>query len=790
MLRSEVADPIQTRLDAQDMLDRQVVDYNILTKEDLAEAGVERPGDFFKEDGTPKANIKNIDADARDWLVSQGKLQTEIRTPTGDETYLHRLWDFTAIREEPDLFEAKIASYFYGKAKESIRGKTIGKVEARIETLETDLKILEAKVAKSKKKGKVVERTYAERQAELDKLKAKRKALKEAGDEEGAKAIKTPKRTDAQRAYDTRQEIKHFDEVELPNAQRAYDADIVVAKRQADNMAMDVRMKIEGEEYNPSMGADRSVYEVGPLKARTLAIPTEVISDFVENDIEKIMQQYVRGINPQLHFKETFDPASPSSVKVGRDPQKAGVTAFEAKMNDVQMEYEAKAKEATASGNKKEATKIRKEWTAVKRDMEAMQEVLFNKYKLPDNPSGFWHKARARLKEFNMMTMLGMMTISAIPDVGNYIARRGMKSFARDMTRLATNMKALKLSAQMNRRMGLSSDLMNSSRVEKMYAMDDQFAPISKTTTGGKILRGWKNTQNTFTQATGMPLWNNMWKNMAATSYIDDIAIDAMKLRDGTLSQHSIEAYARGGLGIDELTKIGKQLNKERDMIDGVWVPDIDAWTDQNIATAFKAAVRKEVDMTIVTPGKGDMPLNSRGETGKLIFQFKSFAMSANNRILLASLDDMTSDKVAGMMAMVALGYTSYAARQTLKGKEVKTDYDTFVREGLDRSGMLSIWGEANAMASKATSGEADMFRLLGADKATLTRYASRNMLSTVMGVSAGRVQDLGQLTSAIASGDFKESDIRAIRRTMIMNNLWFTHRGFTEIEKSLGGSK
>ena len=222
--------------------------------------------------------------------------------------------------------------------------------------------------------------------------------------------------------------------------------------------------------------------------------------------------------------------------------------------------------------------------------------------------------------------------------------------------------------------------------------------------------------------------------------------------------------------------------------MDDVWVPQIDEWADQQLAERFKAAVRKEVDMTVVTPGKGDLPLASRSEVGKLVFQFKSFAMSANNRILLAGLDDFTASRVAGTLAMITLGYTSYAARETLKGKEVKADYDTFIREGIDRSGLLAYWGELNAMVSKATAGEGDLYRLLGADKGELSRYASRNLLGATLGVSAGRVSDLGQITSGISSGDFTESDIRAIRRTIIFNNLWATHRGFTEIEKAVGG--
>ena len=777
MLRSEVAEPIQTRLDTQDMLDRRVNNWDDLTADDLVDlVEPDLIPQFFKQDGMPKANIKSIPADARDILVQTGKLQTEIRQPSGDKSYLHRLWDFAAVQERPNVFEKRVGDYFYEQAEREIRARTVQKAEKLIVAKEQAAVVAETKAAKAKRKPEVIERTHKEFKAHVEAQKA-------AGE-------KITRRSNAQIAHDLRQEISHLREIELPAAKRNYDAQLVTARSEATNAAREVRAKIEGSQYNPSMGAERATFSVGPLKARTLNIPSHIIDDFLENDIEKVIGHYVRDVNAPLHFKETFDPSAVGSVKVGKEPQLTGSQAFTDRMADVERMYDDMVQAEFAKGDTKAAQKIRKEWKSVKEDMGAMHESLFNRYKLPDNPDGFWHKARQRLKEFNVMTMLGMVTISSVPDIGNYIARRGLVAFTRDMGRLATNMKAMKLSSQMNKKLGISADLMNSGRLEKLYLLDDYQPPISKETMGGKVLNGWQNTRQVFTKATGMPYWNNFWKSMTATSYIDDIAVDSMKAVRGELSDHAIEQYARGGISLKDLQAVSRNLKESRDMVDGVWVPQIDEWADQALADRFKAAVRKEVDMTVVTPGKGDLPLMSKSEVGKLVFQFKSFAMSANNRILMAGLDDFTANRVAGTMAMVLLGYTSYASRETLKGKEVKTDYDTFIREGIDRSGLLAYWGDLNGMVSKATAGEADMFRALGADKGQLSRYASRNLLGSVMGVSAGRVSDLGQITGAIASGDFRESDIRAVRRAIIFNNLWATHRGFSEIEKAVGGSK
>jgi len=242
-------------------------------------------------------------------------------------------------------------------------------------------------------------------------------------------------------------------------------------------------------------------------------------------------------------------------------------------------------------------------------------------------------------------------------------------------------------------------------------------------------------------------------------------------------------------LSNDDMKAIAKELKSQKEWkVDGVLVANPDEWADQALAARYKNAIHKEVDTTIVTPGKGDLPLVSRGEIGRLVIQFKSFALSANNRVLLATLDDFSAQKMVGILSMVALGGVAQVARDAFKGKPTNFEPEELLKNAIDRSGLLAYWGDMNAMAEKATRGKISMYKALGLEGQPLDRYASRNLLGSILGPSAGRISDIGQITGAISNGEWMESDARAMRRMMLYNNLFWAHRAFNKIEEATGG--
>jgi hypothetical protein len=772
-LRKDVLRPIEDRLAAQDLLPREISVTGTITREDLVDfVEPEELDALFKKDGTPKANfVRKLDDTTKAELVKQGKLSTDIKIPVGDESYLHRMWDHTRITADQGLsFRKKVADWIEQEALKAKRDDLMGDTLDDIVEIDAAIKAKEEKIAKSKakNKGRVKDETPEQAQARREATEKARLA------HEGEEPFKAPKRTDVQILNDMKAKKADL-EVRLERKRQEFENSKNAIWKSSREAAKQIYNDVIGTTYSPSTGADTKVHKVGPLKLRTLDIPSEIIEEFLINDVDQVINHYVRSISPQLHIKERFEPEAVDSVKLGLAAQSEGGQALERHIAEVNSMYEAEINNLSNRGNIKEAKKAEKERRVVIEDLEAMRDQLFNRYKMPVNPDNWWVKAAARLREFNVLTMLGGVTVSSIPDLGNYIARRGMMTMSRDIMRWTTSFKEMKLAARTLEKYGIAGDIENAGRLEKMYLMDNEMPSSSPL---------WNNTRKVFSKATLMPYWNNGLKTMAAVSFTDDLVVDALKAASGKLSRKQIEAYARGGISLANLKKMAAEMTPDQ-KIGNIHVPDYDKWLDQNLAEVIKAAIKKEVDTVVITPGKGDLPLWTKGEVGKTVAQFKSFAFAANQRLLMANLDDFNANKMAGLIASITLGYVSYAAKQTLKGEDFETDYDAFIREGLDRSGQLAFWGDLNGMISKATQGEVDLHRLLGADAQVMSRYASRNMLGTLLGISAGRVGDISQFIGAISKGEFSESDIRAVRRAIIFNNLWATHYGFSQLEKS-----
>src|SRR5690606_21488882 len=93
-----------------------------------------------------------------------------------------------------------------------------------------------------------------------------------------------------------------------------------------------------------------------------------------------------------------------------------------------------------------------------------------------------------------------------------------------------------------------------------------------------------------------------------------------------------IERLAMSGIDPEMAGRIAEQFRQFGSRDGALAIPNSERWTDRQAVTAFRAAVSKEVDRIIVTPGVGDRPLWMSTEAGKMIGQFKSFSLASAQR--------------------------------------------------------------------------------------------------------------------------------------------------------------
>jgi len=191
----------------------------------------------------------------------------------------------------------------------------------------------------------------------------------------------------------------------------------------------------------------------------------------------------------------------------------------------------------------------------------------------------------------------------------------------------------------------------------------------------------------------------------------------------------------------------------------------------------FRAAIARETDKIIVTPGIGDRPLMmsqllGSPELAQLVFQFRGFAFASAQRVAIAGLQQRDAAVLNGFLLSVGLGMLSYFIRVPLSGYEFSDDPRVWVAEGVDRSGVMGWLFDVNNIAEKATRGQVGVNALVGGPQ--MTRYASRNVWGAILGPTMGTGDDLFRVTGGLATGEWNEGDTRALRRLVPYQNLFY----------------
>jgi len=141
---------------------------------------------------------------------------------------------------------------------------------------------------------------------------------------------------------------------------------------------------------------------------------------------------------------------------------------------------------------------------------------------------------------------------------------------------------------------------------------------------------------------------------------------------------------------------------------------------------------------------------------------------------------------ISGIATMVSFGAASYILRQKLAGREVDTSPQALLAEGIDRSGVLAWLMDGNNIIEKMTRGRVGMSALLG--KAPQSRYASRGVAGSLGGVSVDTLDKIFQITGSVSQGDISKSDVKAMRRLLPMQNIFYLGWLFDSMEDELNG--
>lgn len=524
-------------------------------------------------------------------------------------------------------------------------------------------------------------------------------------------------------------------------------------------------LRIEGKNKGPQKVGAR-----GAAKGRVWTIRDDKVKDFVVKDIRAIVESHIRTMAPDAEIMAKFGT-------LDIDPLKKAVQEDFNRLRGGRVK-DKKTGESRKLNNK-ELAKLDKQLTRDINNITAMHEKLRGTFAQPDDYSAPQYVLERFALGWNFVRLLGDVVASSMPDIMRPVMVHGIeRTYGKLFKTLISDVKGLKMASKDAEEMGLALDITTAMTTLRRMNMDEHVPATgriddftNKVTSFGALAFGmnhWTAMMKTFT---GVMTQNRMIDGIIGLSQGKDIGIKEIK----NLASHGIDP--------DMAARIAKQFKKHGEKRQVLNVPNAREWDDAQARNLFRAAVRKQVDEIIVTPGL-DRSLWMSRPGWRTIGQFKSFSFASNQRVLMAGLQQGDANYFMGLASMIMVGSLVYAYKTWSAGKEISDDPRKWIIEGIDRSGVTGIGMDVNNIVEKMTGGNIGINAFAGGEP--MSRYASRNLAGTLLGPSFGMAQDIFGTTAAIGRGEFAPSDVHAMRRLMPLQNAPITRGIFDEIEEGM----
>lgn len=510
----------------------------------------------------------------------------------------------------------------------------------------------------------------------------------------------------------------------------------------------------------------------GPLKERLLRIESKKIQEFLNTDIEEVLRAQVRTMSADIELTKKFgSPDMAEQIRKINDEANRKIARVDGMLgkDGKPVRPEVKAKERA---------RLEKARKAAVRDIEGMRDRIRGQYALPSNPDGIVLRAGRVARNLNYMRLLGGMTLSAFPDMAGIVFKHGLTSTFRDgFLPLVSNLKAVRMAGKEVKAAGTALDMILDSRAMSMAEIGDDFGR------GSKFERAVKSAGTRFGVVSLMAPWNAAMKQFGGMIVMTNMLQASEAIAKGSATAKQIRKLGAGGINTDLAERIHKQFQKYGEIQNGVYLAKAADWDDKLAREAFRAAVVRDVDRIIVTPGQ-DKPLWMSTELGKTIGQFRSFNLSAMQRITLSAMQQRDADTLAGIVVTLSLGAMTYMAKQLTADRELSDNPVVWATNAFDWSGLGGWMMDVNNIAEKASRGRVGLSGLTGEQ---MSRYQSRNVVGAFLGPTPDAISDIFQVSGSVFAGDTSKSDLHKIRGLLPFQNLFYIRSLLNQVEEVTG---
>lgn len=743
--------------------------------------------------------IRPIVEQTKNHMVELGILREGVKVTTA-ESYFPRIYKFDKILSDRSEFKKVIADWL-GETNQIAVNKAQGSLDKAVAGIERaenarpaaeklGAEIREAESWSGKKTQLLSEvdknvRLIGEKQAVTDELSALRGLEKQTKKQAKRQEQLERKLSVIDGAEQTLPKLqRHLEILDKPrqfrneharlsrhaNSLARFDRRRQAAMRRMEPMAREELEAAADDIINKIIGAPAGIVpgelipdgltkHAGFTKARTLNIPDERIKDFLESDVNYVMENYIRQVAPEIELTKRFG-------RVDMDGQIKAITE----------DYNRLISEAATP---KDRAKLEKRRDADLRDIRAMRDRLLGTYGAPKDPSSFFVRAGRVARHVNFLRLLGGMTISSLPDMARPIMQHGLRSALKPLGKMMTDISKMRIAKADLREMGIGLEYALSSRSKVIADLND---PYSRRTF---LERGLEWSSQKFGNFTLMNQYTDtmkMWSGLITQSKV----LNAANAVSGGKKLSKKEITKLAHIGIDEsmLHRIADQYSRHGEDLDGLLTGHSHLWDDRVVREVFQSAILKDVRTTVITPGIGDTPLMMSSELGKIVMQFKTFFFATHNRALVSGIQSGDASFYYGALLQVGLGSLVYVLKSMMAGREINTDPANLVKEGLDWSGMMGWLGEPNNVLENLSGGTYGMSAMFGGPPAS--RYQSRNGIGALLGPTFDLGGDIKNITAGVLNGEFDDREVRSVRKLLPFQNLFYLAPLLNQVEERM----
>ena len=480
------------------------------------------------------------------------------------------------------------------------------------------------------------------------------------------------------------------------------------------------------------------------LKGRKLDVPDSVLEPYLSSDYEHVMTSYMHTMIPQIEMRKTF-----------------GTPDMTAQFEKISDAYHVKI---TAAGDDDALkAKLIKQHSDDIANLTVLRDSVLGQAGARGDSALQFVRASQVLRSLNYQRMLGGQTVSAIPDLGRLVTQYGLLNTGTRTAQLLSGFTG-GLSRADAQRMGTALDGVLHTRQHTLEGIGDDMA-------GTGLQRVLQNSSNFFTKVSGIAAWDSMIRTLS--SQLEQDALQRLVMKDN-ISSFGKARLAAHGIGEEDLPGIRAMWAEHGSNEFGLNRARTERWTDRDAAAKVESAVQRAGMSNAFYVGKGDMPGFAHNELGKIMVQFKGFAISSVHRLAIPLAQGIAHGDIHaanGLASMLGLGALTYYAKEIAAGRRPDLTPHNLAIEATQKSGVLTY--------------VPDMIDpLMGA--VHLPRFSKFQDLSpteTLGGPTAGTLDTLMKTASAFSSGDAKAADIHKLRQLVPYNNIFYLSRLVNMVE-------